>query len=127
MAKLKDLLFYALAAAVIGYALWPAPQYYKADVSPREGLELQHSGATVVDVRTPEEWRQTGTVPGSLLLTLDREFLANAQLRLPDKNATVVTLCHSGNRSRKAANILSEAGYANVYNAEGGIGGWLAR
>lgn len=122
--KMKDILFYAVVAAIIGYALWPAPQYYKENVTARQGLELQRSGAIILDVRTPEEWRQTGMVPGSVPATLDRNFLATVQRRIPDKNTPVVTLCRSGSRSVKAANILAEHGYSNVYNAAGGIGSW---
>lgn len=46
----------ALAAELIG-------------VTPDELQSLREQGALVVDIRTPEEWRATGLIPGSQRLT----------------------------------------------------------
>ena len=32
--------------------------------------------------------------------------------------------CRSGNRSGKAAKLMKELGFAEVYNLEGGFGAW---
>lgn len=40
---------------------------------------------------------------------------------LPDKTAPIIVYCASGKRSQKAADILIQQGYTNVFNA-GGIG-----
>lgn len=88
-------------------------------------------GAVVIDVRRPDEWRSTGIVPGSVLITaydqkgqLEPGFLDRVRgSAAPDQ--PVVLICRSGNRSEKAAQLLmTQAGYRNVSNADGGIVAW---
>lgn len=42
------------------------------------------------------------------------------------KNKPVYLYCRSGNRSRTAAEILIKAGFTEIYDLAGGIGGWVA-
>lgn len=90
--------------------------------------ELVNSGITIVDIRTEPEWRETGVVPGSVLLTFYRrdrsfdleEFKAElGQHVMPDKE--VALLCRRGNRSARLAGLLSEHGYTAIINITGGI------
>ena len=92
---------------------------------------LAEQGAVVIDVRRPDEWRATGIIPGSLLITafdrdntLDPRFIEAVQARVkPDQ--PVVLVCRSGNRSGIAARLLAEkAGYQTLYNAQGGMLAW---
>jgi len=39
------------------------------------------------------------------------------------KDATVIVGCQAGGRSQRAAEIMAQAGYANVANMQGGFGG----
>jgi len=78
-------------------------------------------GIILVDVRTPEEYRE-GHIPGAILLPVD-EILANAESVIPDKEATYFIYCRSGNRSATAAAQLVEMGYLNIYDL-GGINDW---
>jgi len=78
-------------------------------------------GIILVDVRTPEEFRE-GHIPGALLLPVD-EILANAESVIPDKEATYFVYCRSGNRSATASAQLVEMGYLNIYDL-GGINDW---
>jgi rhodanese-related sulfurtransferase len=39
------------------------------------------------------------------------------------KDATVIVGCQAGGRSQRAAEIMAQAGYANVSNMQGGFGG----
>ena len=75
----------------------------------------------LVDVRGSDEYA-TGHIPGSVLIPLDIIDVA-AATRLPDKNATIFVYCRSGARSDMAAKILTNLGYANIYNM-GGIMSW---
>lgn len=75
----------------------------------------------LLDVRTPEEYRQK-RIPGSILLP-DTEVRDNADDIIPNKNARIVVYCRSGRRSAKAAKILREMGYENVFDL-GGINNW---
>ena len=68
-------------------------------------------GATIVDVRTPDEFRG-GHVAGAINIPLDK---LNNQLSKLDKSKPVITCCRSGARSGMAADILKHEGF-EVYN-----------
>ena len=74
---------------------------------------------TLVDVRTPEEFAG-GHIAGSANINV--EELSQRLSEVP-KDKPVVLYCRSGNRSAKAAQILAEAGYTEVYDL-GGIQTW---
>lgn len=76
-----------------------------------------HNGATLVDVRTAEEFA-AGHLPGAINIPLQQ--LPNAVLRSGIvKETPLVLYCRSGRRSEMAREILSAAGYTRVYNAGG--------
>lgn len=76
----------------------------------------------LLDVREKDEWRQ-GHIPGAL--HIPRGFLEmQAESRIPDKTAKVVTLCAGGIRSAFAAKVLADLGYQNVESANPGYGQW---
>lgn len=73
-------------------------------------------GAVLVDVRTPQEYKD-GHIPGSKnvpLQSLDAIARVASQKETP-----LFVYCHSGARSRQAAGILGRMGYANVKNLGG--------
>lgn len=78
-------------------------------------------GAILLDVRTKEEYEERH-IPGSILIPLD-VLGSNAEIKMPDKNATILVYCRSGRRSISASEILTRLGYQNVYNM-GGIIAW---
>jgi phage shock protein E len=73
------------------------------------------AGAKVVDVRSPEEFRDGG-YPGAVNIPL--QALAGRLGELP-KDKPVVLYCASGARSGMAARQLRQAGFADVTNAGG--------
>ncbi len=77
---------------------------------------------TLLDVREKDEWRG-GYIPGAV--SLPRGFLEiQAEQKLPDKNARIVTYCAGGTRSALAAATLAELGYTNVETANPGFVRW---
>ena len=70
-------------------------------------------GATLVDVRSPQEYRE-GHLSGSINIPL-YDLERNCEEMLKDKNNTVVLVCQSGSRSKKALKILQSIGYTSVY------------
>ena len=74
----------------------------------------------LLDVREPRE-AEIARIDGSQLIPL-RE-LPRAIPNLP-ANAEIVTLCHHGQRSMKARELLKGAGFANVRSLAGGIDAW---
>jgi phage shock protein E len=73
-------------------------------------------GATVVDVRTPQEY-QGGHYEGARNIPLQE--LPGRLAELGDKKKPIVVYCASGMRSARAAKILKDAGFADVTNAGG--------
>lgn len=76
---------------------------------------LETQGAIVVDIRTPEEWRTTGVIPGSHPLTFyDRDgrydlegFSKTLNQIAPNHSAPIVLVCRSGHRSGEAGQMLA--------------------
>jgi monothiol glutaredoxin len=73
---------------------------------------------TLVDVRSPQE-QSMASLQGARLLDPDYEHELEA-----DKSKTLVFFCHSGVRSRAAAERFVADGFTKVYNLEGGIDAW---
>ncbi|WP_456392334.1 rhodanese-like domain-containing protein [Persephonella sp.] len=85
-------------------------------------LEKEKDQIILVDVRTPEEVKTDGKIPGSILIPLDE--LPNKIDRL-EKDKKILVYCRSGMRSVSASRLLSSLGY-KVYNIQGGINTWKA-
>lgn len=97
-----------------------AGEYHK--ISPREAKErMEAGGATVVDVRTAEEYGESH-IPGAVLVPLDT-IGSQQPAALPDTGAELLVYCRSGVRSRAAAEQLAALGYQQVYDF-GGIIDW---
>lgn len=79
---------------------------------------LIKSGAKVVDVRTPSEYRQ-GHVKGSLNIPLQTMSSHLNKLR---KDDVIITCCASGMRSGAAKRLLKSHGFENVHNG----GTWMS-
>ncbi len=69
-------------------------------------------GATVVDVRTPAEYKD-GHVKGSINLPLQT---LGSQMNKLKKDQVIITCCRSGSRSGMARRQLQAAGFTQVYN-----------
>lgn len=79
-------------------------------------------GRLVIDVREPWEYKQ-GHVPGALLIPLAK--LPQRIADIPD-NVTVYVICASGNRSLRAAQLLTSSGKTAV-SVAGGMMQWAAQ
>jgi len=82
----------------------------------------------IIDIRTKKEWKRTGIVKDSILLTFYNEdgrfneenFLRNLNAIL-NKESEFAILCRSGNRSNRVTRFLISKGYINVINLLGGV------
>lgn len=91
------------------------------EISPSEFKEksINH---TIIDIRTPYEFKQ-GYIEGAININLyDREFLEKFESY--DKNEPIFLYCRSGNRTSSAAKKLIKAGFMQVYDLQGGILNW---
>ena len=93
-------------------------------VSPPELWQQISDGTAplIVDVREPREFRR-GRVPQARSVPLP--YLLAGEWELPHEE-TVVLVCRSGRRSRRAACILYDFGYEKVAVLEGGMVAWEA-
>lgn len=94
---------------------------------------LAGGGVLVIDIRTEGEWKQSGVIAGSKLLTyvdeqgrVDQTAWLEQVRKFAQADQPVILICRSGKRSDAAARFLSqEAGYKTVYNANGGMNAWI--
>ncbi len=102
------------------------------NIDSAELARLAASGVAVIDIRTEPEWKESGVIAGSKLMTFfDEKGRADPPSWLekvkgvakPDQ--PVILICRSGNRTRAASQFLSQqAGYKTVYNVTGGMNAW---
>lgn len=77
-------------------------------------------GTTVVDVREPDEYAG-GHVPGAVNIPLSQVPARTAEV---PSEGRVYVVCASGNRSKKATDVLRAAGLDAV-SVRGGTKGWI--
>lgn len=107
-----------VTAALVAVAAWLVVRRFIGGKAAMSTVKQKiEAGATVVDVRTPEEYRDGG-YPGARNIPLQ---VLGARLGEIPKDRPVVLYCASGGRSGLAARQLKAAGYADVTNA-GGLG-----
>ena len=98
---------------------------------------LKHdSNAYLIDVRTEEEWHETGvadlevfnkatTLISWLILKpqthINNKFLEELTNAISDKQAKLYFICKSGGRSAQAAQASIEAGYQHCFNIQDGF------
>lgn len=82
--------------------------------------KLVEDGATLLDVRSPEEFA-SGHIDGALNIPVDS--LEGRVGELGEPNTPVVVYCASGVRSNRAKKLLVAKGFASVHDL-GGMGNW---
>ena len=88
-------------------------------------LMVRKAGGILIDVRTPEEWAQTG-VPATAhtVSNDDPDFVSRiSYIAGGDTTARIALICRTGHRSAEARDKLLAAGFTNVTSIEGGISG----
>lgn len=88
----------------------------------------------IIDVRTAGEWRETGVPRGAARANIfESDFLERVKQAVGDDlSRPIAVICARGNRSTRAQQMLSAAGFKDVQNIrEGMLGsafgkGWLA-
>ncbi len=83
------------------------------------GLE----GAVLLDVRTPQEYRE-GRIPGGKNVPLQE--LSRVAGVAAEKDTPIFVYCRSGARSAQAVKALARMGYINVKNI-GGIAAYTGK
>lgn len=91
----------------------------------------------LIDVREPEELKETGQIPSSINIPLgivsqelaasDQVFKSRYGRDKPKSDTEIVFHCKIGKRSLKAAEAASALGFKNVKNYEGSWLDWAER
>lgn len=120
----KLLLIFAIFSAVPAWA-----DLKRIDT--REVSELLANGTPVVDIRRIDEWRETGVIADSHLITFfDAKGKFDAELWLEQLRQNIdpaepfIVICHSGVRSRSVSRWLGK-NFPIVYDAKDGMKHWL--
>lgn len=95
--------------------------------------KLLADGVKLVDLRTAGEWRQTGVIAGTNMITLfDERGRADPEAWKKELSAVsapdqpVILICRSGNRTGVAAKMLNETmPKRKIYNVKEGMNGWV--
>ena len=126
--------FLALAAL----AALPASvraQAPSSSLSVREAHDAVQAGRLVlVDIRTPEEWADTGVPEGAIKLDMTGSAfeVRLAALKLDHPGKPIALICRTGSRSSTMQKTLAGRGWANLVDVRGGLlgnpkdKGWLA-
>ena len=102
------------------------------DINNDEIKKLIKNNVPIVDIRTSDEWNQTGVIPNSILLTF---FKKNGTYNFEswhkelgyviDTNKPYVLICRSGRRTKIVSEMIDKKIDKLVYNASFGINSWL--
>ncbi|MBV5275094.1 MAG: rhodanese-like domain-containing protein [Lamprocystis purpurea] len=107
--------------------------------APEANDQARTGALTLIDIRTPEEWRQTGVAEGAVRIEMRNpkgpDGFAEAVLAevKGDRNAPIALICRTGNRTTYMQKELEARGFTHVYNIkEGMVGsaagpGWIKR
>lgn len=96
--------------------------YYSSISIDKAAKLLESEDAIILDVRTNKEVSK-GYIKDATFIDYYANDFKN-KLNLIDKKKTIYVYCKSGGRSSKASEIISQMGFANVYNLEGGFMRW---
>lgn len=121
--RLRNLISVGLLA-LAGYAC--SVESAGPEIGAQEASRRVQSGEMIlVDIRRPEEWRQTGVAKGAVRLDMRDPAFADKLLQLtggkPD--APVGIICRTGNRTTQMQRALSGAGFTQIYNVREGMAG----
>ena len=126
-------IFKSLGLAVL-LSLSTAVQAEITHIDNEKTSELLAGGIPLIDVRTQSEWKQTGIVEGSHLLTFFDEkgnydikkWVADLE-EIAGKDKPFMLICAVGGRTGNISQFLDQKmGFTKVHNVEKGIVQWLS-
>ncbi len=92
-----------------------------------------NDGVAVIDIRRPEEWKQTGVLENAHLITafdrsgrLSPDFQKEFLKVVPTKDTPFILICRTGSRTRALGEALAtQLGYTKSAHAVQGILSWI--
>jgi len=90
---------------------------------PFEFKERYDNGASVIDVRSAEDYA-AGHISGAINISIsDPEFSSKATKLMSTK--PILVYSQKGVKSQEATHLLETAGFKKIFNLEGGYDAWL--
>jgi rhodanese-related sulfurtransferase len=99
-------------------------------LGPRETFEAQRRGALLVDIRSDDQIRLDGRIPGAIRIPRNvLEWRADPACdhcdpRIADLHAHLILVCQHGYQSSLAAANLQQLGFARATDLDGGFEAW---
>lgn len=87
-----------------------------------DAVRLINRGATVIDVRAPEQYRQ-GHIVSARNIELQTIETDQSAVKKP-KSKVLLMVCDNGLNSAKAAKALRRAGFENAFSLKAGLNAW---
>mgnify|MGYP000134804101 CR=1 FL=1 len=129
---------FLLGACLLIFSAIAGAQNPEAEISAADTYELMQQGdLTLIDIRRPEEWRQTGVAQGAKRINMlhPKGLQGFAQAVYDavggDLDAPIALICRTGSRTSRIQPILAQVGFTNVRHVpEGTLGnrttpGWI--
>ncbi len=106
----------------IAFAQQAKPQVYQ-ELQPKPFAQtLSRTKGIILDVRTPEEYAE-GHLSQARNIDYKNDNFRQVVNKL-DKTRPYFVYCKAGVRSARAADIMKELGFKQVYTLEGGMDAW---
>ena len=125
------------ASALLALSLATSPAFAGQTVitAPDAYVAAKAGKIILVDIRTPQEWAQTGVAVGAIRLDMRTKLFMERLTTLRDDNpdTPIALICRSGNRSGYVFDALSQRGFENLLDVSEGMSGgpngkgWIAR
>lgn len=119
----------AVAALVLLSIAACSPASGPTLTAPEAYAQAQAGKLTLIDIRHPDEWYQTGVAKGALRIDMTNEqneagFVRQVGSKVGNnKGAPIGLISLAGNRAARAQKILLDAGFIHVYNIKEGMAG----
>ena len=125
---------FLIAALVLPLPVFAQTASERATMSVREAFDRSKAkDVLLVDIRTPEEWKDTGVPEGAIRLDMTSPvFEARlATLRAENPGKPIAIICRTASRTRRLQDVLGKRGWTNIIDVRGGVlgdgrnKGWL--
>ena len=100
--------------------------------APQAAAAVGAGKVTLIDIRTPAEWKETGVAKGARRVNMlhpqgAKGFVDQLLGEVKgDRNAPIALICRTGNRTSQVQRYLQSVGFTQVYNISEGMAGSAA-
>ncbi len=126
---MKKILFLILIAISFAFAKFTS-------IDDSKLLKMQKQGIVVIDIRTPQEWKNRGIIKGAKTIEFFKadgsvdfvSFMKKFTKYVKNSKQPFILYCAHANRSKVAGKLFDRLGVENVYELKGGIEyGWIQK